>query len=639
MFFKPATSPTQASWARRTRQACQGLLLGLSLMGTLAWAQVAPGRVGYLNLIEGVVQTGQTNTPDADMALYNQPLTRGNRLIPAPGARLDMSTGTSSWRMEGPGQLDITQLDDQTTQMQLRQGRLALRVRQLLPGERIEIDTPNLAVLVQQPGDYRLDVNLEQGNTRVSVQQGSLMAYGENGASQALPQGLQWNFGGRLLAQLQTPVVLRPDGFDQWVAQRNQIEDQSQAARYLPREVIGYQQLDGWGEWRTDPTWGTVWYPTVTVSDWAPYRYGRWEWIEPWGWTWIDDAPWGFAPFHYGRWVQTGPRWCWVPERYERNRRPSYAPALVGFLGTPQAGSRPHVRHPDVGWVPLAPGEAWQPAWGAGRPGSVGSLPRPGGYLNQQRPDAITHQPQGGRPTWGQRPGGGTAQTGGSQAPQALPRPQVQIVPERPAFVQPGGGSVNNNNNNNNNPWQGRDGERRPNMSPAPALQTPPEPAAQPMGRPGVFQQVSPVPNNAPRTEADRQWREAQQREQQEQTQRQFQQQAQQQLQMQQQQQAEAERQRQALQQQQHQQLQMQQQLQQQQREQALRDQQMREQIQRQQQQQQQPQWQQQQQQRQPASAPRENHEIMVRPGVQINGGARVGGPAPERPEVRGNTQ
>jgi len=634
MFLKPATSPAQAAWARRTRQACQGLLLGLSLLGGLALAQVAPGRVGYLNLIEGVVQTGQTNAPDAEMALYNQPLTRGSRLIPAPGARLDMSTGASSWRMEGPGQLDITQLDDQTAQMQLRQGRLALRVRQLLPGERIEIDTPNLAVLVQQPGDYRLDVSLEQGNTRVSVQQGSLIAYGENGASQALPQGLQWNFGGRLLAPLQPPVVLRPDGFDQWVAQRNLVEDQSQAARYLPREVIGYQQLDGWGEWRTDPTWGTVWYPTVTVSDWAPYRYGRWEWIEPWGWTWIDDAPWGFAPFHYGRWVQTGPRWCWVPDRYERNRRPSYAPALVGFLGTPQAGSRPQVRHPDVGWVPLAPGEAWQPTWGAGRPGSVGSLPRPGGYLNQQRPDAITHQPQGGRPTWGQHPGGGTAQGGASQQPLALPRPQVQIVPERPAFIQPGGGSVNNNNNNNNH-WQGRDGERRPDMSPAPALQTRPEPTAQPLTRPGSAQQVSPVPNNAPRTEADRQWREAQQREQQEQAQRQFQQQAQQQLQMQQQQQAEAERQRQALQQQQHQQFQMQQQLQQQQREQAQRDQQMREQIQRQQQQE----WQQQ---RQPSAGSRENRENrenMVRPGVQINGGARIGGSAPERPEVRGNTQ
>jgi len=37
--------------------------------------------------------------------------------------------------------------------------------------------------------------------------------------------------------------------------------------------------------------------------DWAPYRYGRWEYIAPWGYTWVDEEPWGFAPFHYGRWV------------------------------------------------------------------------------------------------------------------------------------------------------------------------------------------------------------------------------------------------------------------------------------------------------------------------------------------------
>jgi hypothetical protein len=40
--------------------------------------------------------------------------------------------------------------------------------------------------------------------------------------------------------------------------------------------------------------------------------YGRWVWVVPWGWTWVDDAPWGFAPFHYGRWVYVS-YWAWVP--------------------------------------------------------------------------------------------------------------------------------------------------------------------------------------------------------------------------------------------------------------------------------------------------------------------------------------
>jgi hypothetical protein len=143
------------------------------------------------------------------------------------------------------------------------------------------------------------------------------------------------------------------DGFDRWAADRNRAEDRSIAARYIPREVVGYQELDRHGTWAQDPTWGAVWYPSAVASDWAPYRQGHWESIAPWGPTWIDDAPWGFAPFHYGRWAMTGARWCWVPGPI--GPKPVYAPALVGFVGS---GA-------DRAWYPLAPGEVWRPVFDA----------------------------------------------------------------------------------------------------------------------------------------------------------------------------------------------------------------------------------------------------------------------------------
>ena len=65
------------------------------------------------------------------------------------------------------------------------------------------------------------------------------------------------------------------------------------------------------------------------AAGWAPYRYGRWAWVSPWGWTWIDDARWGFAPFHYGRWAYASNRWCWVPG--PRYVHAVYAPALVAW--------------------------------------------------------------------------------------------------------------------------------------------------------------------------------------------------------------------------------------------------------------------------------------------------------------------
>jgi hypothetical protein len=92
----------------------------------------------------------------------------------------------------------------------------------------------------------------------------------------------------------------------------------------------------------------------------VPYRFGHWAWITPWGWTWVDNAAWGYAPFHYGRWVQWNNVWAWVPG--PRGLRPAYAPALVAWVGAPSAGA-PAAFGSDVGWFPLGPHEVYLPAY------------------------------------------------------------------------------------------------------------------------------------------------------------------------------------------------------------------------------------------------------------------------------------
>src|SRR5207245_173363 len=104
-----------------------------------------------------------------------------------------------------------------------------------------------------------------------------------------------------------------PDAFDSWCEQRDTHESRSQSARYLPPTVIGSEDLDDNGVWDETPEYGAVWYPREVEAGWAPYHNGHWAWIEPWGWTWVDDAPWGFAPFHYGRWIYGHDRWGWAP--------------------------------------------------------------------------------------------------------------------------------------------------------------------------------------------------------------------------------------------------------------------------------------------------------------------------------------
>ena len=93
----------------------------------------------------------------------------------------------------------------------------------------------------------------------------------------------------------------------------NRREQQARSVQYVSREMVGYEDLDDFGVWRPVPEYGVVWFPSSVPLGWAPYRFGHWIWVEPWGWTWVDDMPWGFAPFHYGRWAFVQGAWVWVP--------------------------------------------------------------------------------------------------------------------------------------------------------------------------------------------------------------------------------------------------------------------------------------------------------------------------------------
>ena len=349
-----------------------------------AWAQAPaqpgnladpPGRVGRLNLIEGRVSfaPGDGSGPlDANAwtaAALNRPLTTGDRLWAGPRSRAELHLGSTTARINEETSLDFLTLDDELTQLRLAQGTLKLRVRSLFEGQRLEVDTPNLAFVISEPGDYRLDADPASDTTRVVAQAGSGVIYGDSGTPLNLGRQQQGSFSGTNLTPA-APGASVQDGFDAWALGRDQREDRSQAARFVPRETVGYQQLDGYGDWRQDPGYGAVWLPRGLPVNWAPYSVGHWSWIAPWGWTWIDDAPWGFAPFHYGRWAQIGPRWAWVPGRL--GPRPVYAPALVAFVGGGDAGfswnlslgsGRP--AQPSVGWFPLAPGEAFRPHYRA----------------------------------------------------------------------------------------------------------------------------------------------------------------------------------------------------------------------------------------------------------------------------------
>ena len=225
-------------------------------------------------------------------------------------------------------------------QIAVSQGQLNVKLRRLDPGDAFEIDTPNSVFTLLQPGSYSVSVQSEEGSS-ITVWNGQAEVTAA-GNDFTVPAGQEANVSGLGSIAYYTQPVSSPDAWDAWCADRDAREDQLVSVRYVPREMIGVEDLDANGSWTVMAGYGAVWAPYRVPAGWAPYRHGRWAWVAPWGWTWIDEAPWGFAPFHYGRWAFLNARWVWIPGTVVA--RPVYAPALVVFIGggpvTVGAGNR-----------------------------------------------------------------------------------------------------------------------------------------------------------------------------------------------------------------------------------------------------------------------------------------------------------
>jgi hypothetical protein len=325
-----------------------------------------PTRVARLSFIRGSVSFQPAGTDDWIEANVNRPVTTGDALWSDRGSRAALHIGSASIVLSENTGFSFLNLTDSIAQLQLSAGTLRLRVKRLGDNENFEVDTPNLAFSVLRPGIYKITVN-ETGDTTVIEDRTGEGEVTGGGSAYTVHTGELDTFTGtdQLYAEMDS-IYDNDDEFEQWCEQRDHHEDNSVSMRYVSDDVIGYDDLDDNGGWRSVPEYGYIWFPHTTVLGWAPYHYGHWAYVAPWGYTWVDDAPWGFAPFHYGRWVYVGGGWGWVPcpprpAVYSPGVvyvRPVYAPALVAWIG---------VGGPSVGWFPLGPSEVYIPSYPVSR--------------------------------------------------------------------------------------------------------------------------------------------------------------------------------------------------------------------------------------------------------------------------------
>ncbi len=345
-----------------------------------------PSRVARLSFARGPVSFNPAGTDDWVDATINRPMTTGDKLWADAGARAAIHIGSASINLSESTGFSFLNLTDGVAQLQLTSGTIRVRVKRLGDQENFEIDTPNLAFTVLRPGVYKISVN-DTGDTTVIEARGGQGEVTGGGSAYTVNPGDWDTFSGTDQLSANQDVIdddqNYSDDFEQWSEQRDHHEDNSISARYVSDDAIGYDDLDDNGAWQPTPEYGNVWFPRGVQADWAPYHYGHWAYVAPWGYTWVDDAAWGFAPFHYGRWINVNGAWGWIPcppRPVVRAGyggpvyvRPVYAPALVAWVGGPGFGVGVVAVGGGggvgvgVGWFPLGPREVFVPSYHVSR--------------------------------------------------------------------------------------------------------------------------------------------------------------------------------------------------------------------------------------------------------------------------------
>jgi hypothetical protein len=330
-----------------------------------------PNRVARISVIQGNVSLEPNGVNDFSQAEINYPLTSGDRVYVDNASFGELQTAGLAVRLGNGADVTLSSLTDNIAQFGLAQGSIRVRTRSLASfnGSQatVEVDTPNGAILVDQPGDVRVDSYPQDDTTVVTVSSGAVEVTGQN-LDQQLGSNQSMRLSGSNPVYAEQVQLLPPDGLDQFDHQREQRRERSYAYRYVSPEMIGAADLDDYGDWQQpnqdNQGYGAVWYPRDVPAGWTPYSNGHWAWVAPWGWTWVEAEPWGFAPFHYGRWANFGGRWGWVPgppvSAFGGEVRPIYSPALVAFVGGGGGGLSVAIGA-IAAWFPLGPREVYQP--------------------------------------------------------------------------------------------------------------------------------------------------------------------------------------------------------------------------------------------------------------------------------------
>src|SRR5271156_4262166 len=179
-----------------------------------------PGRVARLGYLQGSVSFQPAGETDWVGAVPNRPMTTGDQLWSDQGSRAELQLGSAAIRLSENTGISFLNLDDNTIQVQLTSGMINISVRRLGENDDFEIDTPNQAFTIMQPGRYRVEASADGSYTVVSVRVGEGQATG-GGETFDLRAGQRGTFSGTDALTANVEPIYPFDPFDNWSEDRD----------------------------------------------------------------------------------------------------------------------------------------------------------------------------------------------------------------------------------------------------------------------------------------------------------------------------------------------------------------------------------------------------------------------------------
>ena len=174
--------------------------------------QDPPSRAGRVGYTQGTVSFQPGGEGDWLDAVPNRPLTTGDNLWSDRGSRAEVQVGSTSIRLGSETSVTLLDLESNVTQLRVSVGTLFFRVRHVGSDETFEVDTPNLAFNVTEPGQYRIDVDENGDQTIATVWHGGAEITG-GGSSYRLGEGQQGTFSGVDQLRYDVSEIGRDDDF------------------------------------------------------------------------------------------------------------------------------------------------------------------------------------------------------------------------------------------------------------------------------------------------------------------------------------------------------------------------------------------------------------------------------------------